>query len=127
MWQVLDNIIKSDIGRTSEDIQKINKMLNPGEQRLRYIDCIGWLPAPPTGLALLEQKVRLFYNFVPRDREQWIALACYYLGSIIRCHSFHDGNGRTGRALYALCHLWGKVPFQAVKPAFERTLTGMGE
>jgi hypothetical protein len=122
----LGQIIALGLGRTLADLSAINHAFNfaPGPPPARYIDVGGGqLPAPPTGRALLEQNVTpVLDTYAPANNNQWIALACYYLGAVIRCHGFPDQNGRTGRALYALCYLWGGVPFQAITPAFEQTL-----
>lgn len=123
--QTLAQIVNLGMGRTMADLAAINHAFNfvLGAPPARYIDVGGGqLPAPPTGSRLLTQQVALMAAYNPANNNQWIGLACYYLGSIIRCHGFPDQNGRTGRALYALCYLWGGVPFQAVTPAYEQTL-----
>jgi hypothetical protein len=119
-------IIQNNVGRTMQGLTAINTAFNfaAGPAPQRYIDTGGGrLPAPPTGLALLQQNVvPVMDNFVPANANQWKSLALYYLGAVIRAHGFPDQNGRTGRALYALCLLWGGVPFEAPTNAFEQTI-----
>lgn len=122
----LQTIIANGLGRTFHDLRAINHAFNfaAGPPPPRYISAMGGkLPAPPTGAALLEQNVTpVLDTFAPANAQQWTALGLYYLGAIIRSHGFADQNGRTGRALYALCFLWGGVPFQAPTRALEDAL-----
>lgn len=126
MDNTLGQILANGLGRGIASLGAINHAMNfaAGPLPNRYIDVGGGrLPAPPTGAAILQQNVTTgMSTFVPTNNNQWISMACYYLGAIIRCHGFPDQNGRTGRALYALCYLWGGVPFQAITPAHEQTL-----
>ncbi len=55
----------------------------------------------------------------------WTHVAGYLFGTLIRCHGYVDGNGRTARAAYALALLKGKVPFKAITPAGETALHGL--
>jgi hypothetical protein len=56
---------------------------------------------------------------------EWFDLACYMLGSVIRSHGFTDGNGRAGRAAYAVAMLRGGVPFRPLKVDEEKLLHGL--
>lgn len=122
----LQVIINNGLGRSFQDLQAINAAFNfnPGPPPARYIAAMGGqLPAPPTGRALLIQNVTpVLDTYAPANANSWTALALYYLGAIIRAHGFADQNGRTGRALYALCLLWGGAPFVAPTAALEQTL-----
>ncbi len=56
---------------------------------------------------------------------EWFDLACYMLGSVIRSHGFTDGNGRAGRAAYAVAMLRGGVTFRPLKVDEEKLLHGL--
>lgn len=50
---------------------------------------------------------------------KWYDVAGFLFGSIVRAHSFSDGNGRVARAAYAAAVIKGGLPFAAPTKAME--------
>lgn len=86
-------------------------------------------PYPSTGGAgFLLERTFGFVQGVPLPPEgdvAWFDLACFLLGATIRSHGFTDGNGRIGRAAYAVALLKGQLPFNALKVSAEKIMHGL--
>ena len=86
------------------------------------------LPSSLGGASLFDAYMRdLATKTLGTPGAAWQDVAGYLFGTLIRCHGFVDGNGRTARAAYAIALLQGKVPFQAPALAAENQLTGFEE
>jgi hypothetical protein len=89
-------------------------------------------PASPTpssvgGRRLFEVAMRFVAARPPGGSGgTWQDFACYLLGAVIACHGYTDANGRTGRALYAICWIRSGEPFKAISAAGEGQLHGLG-
>lgn len=130
-YKSIKNILAQRVerfGRTFENLCSINESMNPSKQEVKNRGIAitgGLLPAPPTGRALLKRVALVLNKFEPVNAAQWKALAQSYFGSITRCHGFNDQNGRTARAMYALCYLHSEVPFEAISSDVEKALSGL--
>lgn len=79
------------------------------------------LTSDKAGRALMETAIARIPNNHTYSRD----LACYLLGTIIRCHGYIDGNGRIGRAVFVICQMRTSGSFIAISKEGEDLLTGL--
>lgn len=126
--KILEEAVKMTTLSSTQHLATLNKVLvnSAPTPAPRSIVLGSPLPSSVAGARMLELAItELAKKNLGGANRDWTDVAGYLFGTLIRCHGYVDGNGRTARAAYALALLKGKVPFKAITPAGETALHGL--
>lgn len=122
---ILEEAVATTDLRSLDHLAALNRVLvnDATARRYRPISLAGGNLASSTG------GYELLYVMLGNisNKESGRNLGAYLYGAIVRCHGFADGNGRTGRAAYAISLLKAGRDFEAPTLAAENQLHGLDD